>query len=600
MATERLPNPLRFSLRERFLALVSRPRDTEDPLHARKKPASLLYDVDETPPLLMRLGVSIQHVFLMSVGWLYIVVIVNSMGGTEAQTENLIRMSMIAAGVGTILFATRGKFGSGYFCPLSSSLTYLPSSILAVHTGGFSLLFGMVATAGVMTSILSRVTNRLRILFPPEVTGLMVAMAGLQLVALGCPRFVGYAGPGTTPDFPGFAVGAVTLLVMVGATVWNRGKLHALPMLLGLTTGYLLAMATGVLTWDKFAIELSEPWISLPHRAANGFSFRLALLAPFAIACLTANLKIVGDLTLCQKINDTEWKRTDMKSVSGGILTNGLGTIFAGLAGGVAQNTVSSSIGLSLATGTTSRSLAIPTGLLVIGLAFFPKMAAVLAVMPAPVVGAILIYSACFIVLGGMQLLTSRMLDARRIFAVGISLIFGLSVEISPELYRNLPEIVRPFFSSSTALATVLVVLLSLLFRLGVARRVTFAVTPGPEAFLKINYMMTEQGSAWGMRPDVALRAEHAINEAVNSALAFNPGLARAEITIEFDELKLDADVDYVGAPLEMVEIAPSPEELATDAGIASLSTFLIRQYADRVRIKSRKGLTRVEIHLAH
>ena len=244
----------------------------------------------------------------------------------------------------------------------------------------------MVATAGVMTSFLSRITNRLRMLFPPEVTGLMVAMAGLQLVALGCPRFIGYAGAGSKPDFPAFAVGTVTLLVMVGATVWNRAKLHALPMLLGLTVGYLLAMATGVLTLDKFALELSEPWISLPHRAAYGLSFRLALLAPFAIACLTANLKIVGDLTLCQKINDTEWKRTDMKSVSGGILANGLGTIFAGMAGGAAQNTVSSSIGLSLATGTTSRALALPTGLLVIGLAFFPKLAAILAVMPAPVV----------------------------------------------------------------------------------------------------------------------------------------------------------------------------------------------------------------------
>ena len=88
MATEGLPKPLAYSLRERLLALLSPPRDAEDPLHARKKPANLLYDVDETPPFLMRLGVSIQHVFLMSVGWLYIVVIVNSIGGTEAQTED--------------------------------------------------------------------------------------------------------------------------------------------------------------------------------------------------------------------------------------------------------------------------------------------------------------------------------------------------------------------------------------------------------------------------------------------------------------------------------------------------------------------------------
>ena len=187
MATEGLPNALPFSLRAHLLSLIF-PSPLEAKKSAsRKRPPTLLYDVDETPPLLVALGVSVQHVFLMSVGWLYIVVIVNAVGGTETQTADLIRMSMIGAGVATILQAARGILGSGYFCPLSSSLTYLPPSILAVRTGGYSLLFGMVAFSGVATGLISRLTNRLRVLFPPEVTGLMVAMAGLQLIGLGCP-----------------------------------------------------------------------------------------------------------------------------------------------------------------------------------------------------------------------------------------------------------------------------------------------------------------------------------------------------------------------------------------------------------------------------
>jgi NCS2 family nucleobase:cation symporter-2 len=306
---------------------------------------------------------------------------------------------------------------------------------------------------------------------------------------------------------------------------------------------------------------------------------------------------MVGDFTLCQKINDADWKRTDMKSASGGLLASGLGTLFSGLSGGVAQTTVSSCIGLSLATGTTSRSLAIPTGIMVAALAFFPKLAAVLAAMPAPVVGAILIYSACFIVLGGMQLLTSRMLDSRRIFAVGISLIFGMSVDVAPELYRHVPEVLRPLFSSSTALATILVVSLSLLFRLGIARRVSFEVVPG-DGTEKI--MMEEQGAAWGMRREVAIRAVQAVHETVNSALAFNPGLERVKVSIEFDELKLSADVEYKGVPIQLAESAPSPESLVTDEGVALLSTFMIRHFADRVRIKAHKGACRIELTLGH
>jgi len=566
---------------------------------ARKRPSSLLYDVDETPPLWVSLGVSFQHVFLLSVGWLYVVVIVNSIGGTEAQAESIIRISMIAGGLATILQSTRGVLGSGYFCPLTSSLIFLPPSILAVQTGGYTLLFGMIATAGILLSLMSRVLDRARVLFPPEVTGLMVAMAGLQLIRLGCPRFVGYNGPGSVPELRAFVVGAVTLIVMVGATVWNKGKLHALPMLMGLSAGYILALGSGVLPWPQFVRELNEPWINFPHRVVSGLNFRFSLVAPFLIASLTAGLKMVGDLTLCQKINDSDWKRTDMKSASGGILASGLGTLFSGLSGGVAQTTVASSIGLSLATGTTSRSLAIPTGIMVAALAFFPKLAAVLAVMPAPVVGAILIYSACFIVLGGMQLLTSRMLDSRRIFAVGISLLFGLSVDMAPELYRHVPEVIRPLFSSSTALATILVVSLSLLFRLGIARRVGFEVVPG-DAMEKINSMMEERGAAWGMRREVVIRAIQAVNEAVNSALAFNPGLERVEVSIEFDEFKLAADVVYGGVPIQLAESAPSPESLATDQGVALLSTFMIRQFADRVRIKAHKGTCRIELTFDH
>ncbi|MGH8469479.1 MAG: solute carrier family 23 protein [Gammaproteobacteria bacterium] len=169
-------------------------------------------------------------------------------------------------------------------------------------------------------------------------------------------------------------------------------------------------------------------------------------------------------LTLCQKINDADWKRTDMQSVSGGIFAGAIGTGLSGLLGGIGQSTFSSNVGLSLATGATSRSIAIPCGILMILLAFLPKFAVLFAVMPDPVMGAILIYVACYMILAGIQLITSRMLDARRIFVVGIALIFGLSADMVPGLYRDTPVLIQPLFSSSLVISTVLVVILNLLF----------------------------------------------------------------------------------------------------------------------------------------
>jgi xanthine permease XanP len=91
--------------------------------------------------------------------------------------------------------------------------------------------------------------------------------------------------------------------------------------------------------------------------------------------------------------------------------------------------------------------------------------------MPPPVMGAILVYVACFMILGGIQIITSRMLDARRTFVVGIPFIFGLSVAMVPGLHAKVPASLAPMFGSSLSLATILVIVLNLLFRIGVETR---------------------------------------------------------------------------------------------------------------------------------
>jgi xanthine permease XanP len=148
----------------------------------------------------------------------------------------------------------------------------------------------------------------------------------------------------------------------------------------------------------------------------------------------------------------------------------GLCNMAAGIAGGFPHTTSSSAVGLTSATGVTSRSVAVVLGMLLVGLAFVPKLAAIFSVVPTPVMGAVMVYIACFITLGGLQVLTSRMLDSRRVFVIGIALVFGLSVEMVPGLYQQLPAAVHPLFSSALSLGTVLAVVLNMLFRIGVAQ----------------------------------------------------------------------------------------------------------------------------------
>jgi xanthine permease XanP len=568
-------------------------------LRKRKRPGSLAYDVDDIPPAYLTWTLAFQHVLAMSIGWIYVIVLVDAMSGSRADAQNLLRVSMVASGITTILQAG-GGFGSGYLCPASCSLTYLAPTILAGNMGGFPLIFGMTAINGVFTAILSRFLRYLRILFPPDVTGLIVSIVGIQLVAIGCPKFLGRSPTHPSASTEATLLGFITLIAMIAPTVWSRGKLKLFPIVIGLVVGHVAALLMGVLHWADIRAQWAQPLIGIPHRVGSGMAFRFSLLLPFLVIGISATLKTVGDLTLCQKMNDADWERTDMRSASGGVMANSLGTLLSGVFGGVAQNNASACLGLELATGVTSRAIALPAGIIVIALAFIPGLAATFAIMPAPIMGAQLIYSTCFLMLGGLQVMTARMLDARRIFAVGIALIFGLSVEIAPELYRNVPELLHPIFASSTALATLIAVALGLLFRIGLHKASSIELYAGEDNLVKINAFMEEHGSAWGMRRMVVTRAADAIYEFVTNAGNLRLRSDLLTVTAQFDEFHLDVEIEYDGAPIELSNRMPTLEEFGEDNGVALMAQYIIRASADTVRIKQRGTHSILLLHFEH
>lgn len=566
----------------------------------RRKPANLIYDVDEVPPLSQRIVLAVQHVFVISVGWIFVVVMTTGFGGTAEQAQAIIRVSMVVSGLATILQArVRGPIGSGYLCPFSCGPAYLGASILAGKTGGLSLVFGLTTVSGVFETLMSRVMKRLRVLFPPEVTGLVVAMVGIELIGLACPRFLG--NQNSSGAWRGCVAALLTLTAMVAPTVWSKGKLRLYPVILGLVVGYVASLGLGLLDTNQFQGVRLAPFLSLPARIPSaGWSFRWSLLLPFLIASVSSILKTVGDLTLCEKINDADWKRTDMKQVSGGILSGSLCTVLAGLGGGMGQSTFSSNVGLSMATGATSRTIALPIGLILILLAFFPKLAAVFAVIPQPVMGAVLVYVACFMILGGMQVLTSRMLDARKTFVIGIALVFGLSVEMVPGLYHGVPAPLQPLFASALSLSTVLVVALNLLMRIGIAREQHFELTTGHEDMETIVRIMEQHGATWGMRKEVASRAAEAIYECTLSIRGLGV-TGPVSVAARFNELALNVVLRYAGPPIEFPATPPGASELLSDStALLRLSGFLIQHTADRVAASGINGHSHVRLHFEH
>ena len=105
-----------------------------------------------------------------------------------------------------------------------------------------------------------------------------------------------------------------------------------------------------------------------------------ALFLPLLVGGAAATLSTIACITAAQKTNDADWRRQDLGSLSGGVLADGLGTIVAGLLGGIGQSASAASVGLGASTRATSRIVAYAVAFLLLSL--LPKFAMLAVLMP--------------------------------------------------------------------------------------------------------------------------------------------------------------------------------------------------------------------------
>lgn len=429
--------------------------------------SNLLYGVNDRPPLHIILFSGLQHTFVMSSTLILPVVIISEIGGTPAQVRTVVSFTMIAAGLATLLQFFRTPVGSGYLAPYLSGVPYFSASMSAAWAGGLPLLAGMGLVAGAFETLFSRIVRRLSFLFPAEVTGVVVLMVGVALIPLGASNFLGIETDEALFETVDIVVGISTLGLMIILNTWSTGPLRVYCVFIGMTAGYIMAWATGIMTDLDISQVTGASWFAIPDPGGMSYAFDMSMLLSFSIAALATSLKAIGDMITCQKINDDEWKEPDMKSISNGLLAGGIGTMVSGALGGLGVGTSSSNVGVSAGTGTTSRSIALSAGGLFILFACLPPVTALFSIMPKPVMGAVLIFVTSYMITAGMQILMTVEMSIQKIFIIGISIIFGLSADILPNLYDYLPAGLKPFFSSSMTLSTVLAIVLTQVFKFG-------------------------------------------------------------------------------------------------------------------------------------
>jgi len=561
------------------------------------RPPGLLYSVDETPPRTVLIVAGLQQVALISNSLLYPIILGREAHLSPEQLLDFVSLSMLALGMATLLLSAKSRFvGSGYLCPAGYTQFYLGPSLTAAHMGGLALAFGMTAIAGVLQTAIAPVLRRVRFLLPPEIAGLVIAVVGLSIAVLGVRYGLGGANTGMTSKY--LAILAISLATMVILNIWTKGYLRMFCLLLGMSVGYAASAALGLL--DFSAVIPSEGFrlLRFPSLQLLQWRFDASLIAPFAVVAIASILNLTANVPYAQRINDADWVRPDFTSLRGGLVGNGIATVISAVIGSMGVNSYGPSIGLSAATGITSRSLAYIIAISFALLSLIPAAAALITTIPAPVVGAALFFTAAFLFTSGLQMITARLLDSRKIIVIGFSFAIAMIADINHDLLARAPLLLHPIVDNAIVLGTTSAVLLNLLMRIGVRQRVTMKLDAGHVDRETIEEFLSEQGGRWAARRDIVSRAIFGVVQTLEVVGDVQEG---TEIEATFDEFNLDVRVRYKGAPLLIPERKPTPREIiASEEGERLLAGYLLSQSADRINCRPYGNMTEVQLHYDH
>lgn len=419
-----------------------------------------IYNVNDRVPLGTTVLTILQHFFVLAVYMTYPVIISNSIGGSTDLTMFLISATLIGSGIATIL-QSFSKTGAGHLLPMVPNSSYLPASLLAATAGGLPLLYGMLIISGLFKMVIGRFTKFFRIVFPNEVTGVVLFLLGIAIVPFAFPLFFGSTNTGPL-DPASTVVGIITLSTTILLSVIPRRFFKFYAILIGIVIGMAASVFLGVFHLETLheITSLSVFWIPNPIGIVS-YSFDFALLIPFTIAMICVMLKSVGNISLLNAYT----KEGEKNTLKNGLMSEGAG---------VAIGSSSGAMGLVVGTGIAAKRIGLGLGVFLILCGFLPAIGWVFHILPKPILGATLLYVVTFVMVTGIQSISSRMLDPRRKFVVILPILIGVSSAVCPYLYAGLPKTLALFFASPLTSGSMAVLILGLVLKIGIRKHRSF------------------------------------------------------------------------------------------------------------------------------
>lgn len=420
-----------------------------------------VHPVDEILPASQLFAYGLQHVLAMYAGAVAVpIIIAQAMGLTELQLIHLINADLFTCGIATLI-QTIGFWKVGVKIPMIQGVTFASvAPMIAIgQEHGMTAIYGAIIVAGIVTFLIASSFSRLIRLFPPVVTGTIITIIGITLMPVAV-RWVGGGNP-KAADFASMhnlLLALITLAIVVFVYRFFKGFLSNVAVLIGLIGGTVLAYMLGYANFH--AIDSAE-WIALTTPFAFGTpTFEVAPIISMIIVMLVVMTETTGD---CIAIGEIVGKPIGKKELASCLRADGLSTVLGGILNSFPYTAFAQNVGLVAVTGVKSRFVVAASGIILICLGLFPKMAAVVASIPSAVLGGAGIAMFGMIIASGIRALSKVEFDGNyNLMLVAISIGVSMITLTQPTFFDRFPEWARIVLHSGITFGSLTAVVLNL------------------------------------------------------------------------------------------------------------------------------------------
>lgn len=424
-----------------------------------------VFELDGIPKLSQAFPLALQHVVAMIVGCVTPAIIISSAAGlSTVDSMILIQSSLIISAISTFLqlfpfgYNSRFRLGSGLPVIMGVSFFYIPTMQAIAGEYGLSSILGAQIIGGLIAIIVGLLINKIRIFFPPLITGTVVFTIGLSLY----PTAINYMAGGTSsPTYGSIENWIVAIFTLIVVTIMNhfgKGFFKLASILIGIIAGYLFSIPFGMINFDSVT---TASIIQLPALFHFDISFELSSIAAISILFAINSIQAIGDLSATTTGGlDREPTTSELK---GGIIGAGITNILGATIGGMPTATFSQNVGIVTTTKVVNRCVLGLSGFIILFAGLIPKFSAFLTTIPQPVLGGATISVFASIAMTGIRLFTSSEMNYRNTSIVGLSVALGMGVTQASASLAMFPQWVTTIFGQSpVVIATIVAVLLNI------------------------------------------------------------------------------------------------------------------------------------------